>query len=185
MKVRKKGENLTGESPLILPPKRKKQASYASLNIAYRRALKKAGLTKKSMGQHILHPHTLRKWFRTSLEGVLTRSQIERLMGHLSTEYLDGSHFRPPEKDLLEAYRRAIPNLTILEGLMSEELQKQQLIRQASVFMPEEKLRLLKEILARSKTVDEAITEFKRLKDPTFEPTEENRMRLGWSRKAN
>lgn len=55
MKARKKGGNLTGESSLILPPKRKKRSSYASLNLAYRGALKKAGLTEKSVGQHILH----------------------------------------------------------------------------------------------------------------------------------
>lgn len=29
-------------------------------------------------------------------------------------------------------------------------------------------------IAARAKTVDKAVTEFKRLKDPTFEPVEEN-----------
>lgn len=129
--------------------------------MAYRRALGRANQTEKSRDRHVLYTHTLRKWFRTQLEGIMIRSQIERLMGHYNNEYLDGSFFRPTEKDLLEAYRRAISNLTILEDIEREEFQKQLLLKQASIFLSEEKLRTLKDILAMAKTFEEDAEEFR------------------------
>lgn len=164
---KKTGEIINSESPLIRSPQTKNKPAYYTINIAYRRALRRAELTEKSRDRYILHTHTLRKWFRTQLEGVMTRSQIERLMGHSSSEYLDGSYFRPPEKELLETYRRAIPNLTILEDIASEDFQKQMLLKQASLFISDEKLRILKDILARSKSFDEGVEEFRKLRDNT------------------
>ncbi len=116
--------------------------------------------------------HKMRKYFRTSLEGTHTKSQIERLIGHVSGEYLDGPYFRPPEADMVEAYRRAIPSLTVLEDTQSEEYQKKQLLTNASLFLSEEKLRAFKELLARSATLDDAVEEFKKLGQ---EPQRQNR----------
>lgn len=162
----KKGEELTEESPLIKPPI-SPRPTYQTIVHCYIRTLRKAGLTKKSSRYFVLHLHTLRKFFRTNLEAILTKSQIERLMGHVSTEYLDGSYFRPLEREMLENYRRALPNLTIIEDVQSEEYQKKQLLRLATVTpgITEEKLRKLKEILARAKTIDEGIAEFKRFQE--------------------
>lgn len=161
---KKNGEVLTEDSPLIKPPQ-SETATYACIRLSYNRTLRRAGLTKKSMSYYVLHIHSLRKFFRTQLEAILTRSQIERLMGHVSSEYLDGSYFRPPEKDMLQNYRNALPNLTILEDVESEEFQKKQLLRQAALILPEDKLRMLKDILARTKNIDEAVHEFRRFKD--------------------
>jgi len=52
-----------------------------------------------------------------------------------------------------------------LEDVQSEEFQKKQLLRQAALILPEEKLRTLKEILARTKNLDEAIQKFRRFKE--------------------
>jgi len=125
--------------------------------------------------------HTLRKWFRTQLEGVMTSSYIERLLGHVSTEYLDGAYFKPPEADMVAAYRRAIPNLTILEDIQSEEFQKRQLLRQAALLLPQDKLKLLQEILARERSIDVAVDEFRKLRTESGPqvPPEERLRRLG------
>ena len=39
------------------------------------------------------------------------------------------------------------------------------MLRQAALILPEEKIRRLKDILARAKTIDEAIQEFRRFKE--------------------
>jgi hypothetical protein len=161
---KKKGEILTEESPLIKPTM-KKNTNYESIRHSYLRTLKKAGLTEKSQRFHMLHLHSLRKFFRTNLEAILTESQIERLLGHVSTQYLDGSYFRPPERDMLENYRRAIPALTIMTDVQNDDYQKKQLLRQAALLLDSDKLGRLKEILARGKDVDEGIKEFRRLQE--------------------
>jgi integrase len=165
---KKKGEVLSEESALIKPAMNQ-TANYDSIRHSYTRTLRKAGLTVMSQRFHILHIHTLRKYFRTNLEAILTRSQIERLMGHVSTEYLDGSYFRPPEKDMLENYRRAIPNLTVMIDVQNEDYQKKQLLRQAALLLDSDKLSRLKEILARSKTVDSAVEQFRRFQEESEE----------------
>lgn len=160
---RKKGETLTPESPIINPPIAD-QTRYSALARAYARTLVRAGLNEKSRGYHVLHLHTLRKWFRTQLEGAMTSSYIERLLGHVSGEYLDGAYFRPPDSDMVEAYRRAIPNLTIFEDVLSEEFQRKMLKRQAKLTLSPEEYRRFEEILARSKNADEAMDKFQKLK---------------------
>ncbi|MDI6904758.1 MAG: hypothetical protein QMD13_04630 [Candidatus Bathyarchaeia archaeon] len=52
-----------------------------------------------------------------------------------------------------------------MEDVQSEEFQKKQLLRQAALILPEEKLRTLRDILARAKNVDEAVQEFRRFQD--------------------
>ncbi len=100
----RQGEELTSESWVL------GKLSYHGLRVAWSRLLKKVGLTEKSGGQHIYHFHTLRKYFRTFCG--LDERVRERLMGHKG-KYLDDSYFRPPEKDVLNAYLEAIPHLTI------------------------------------------------------------------------
>jgi integrase len=171
LKKRRGEEDLTGDSLLINPPISDK-STYSGFRQAYVRALQNAGLDKKSYGFHVLRIHALRKFFRTSLEGTMTRSQIERLMGHVSGEYLDGSYFRPPESDMVEAYRRAIPSLTVLEDVQSEEFQKKQLLRDASLILSSEKLKLLTELLARTTNIDEGIEEFRKLQEAPTNQTD-------------
>jgi hypothetical protein len=168
---RSKGEELKPESPLIKPI-RARAITYESIRFSYARTLKRAGLSKKCQKFNVLHLHSLRKFFRTNLEAIMTRSMIERLMGHVSSEYLDGSYFRSPEKDMLEAYRKAIPNLMIMEDVVSEDFQKKQLLRQAALILGEDKLSMLKDILARTKNLDQAVSEFRKFKDEPNAETE-------------
>ena len=140
------------------------------------RLLRKADKAQKKRKFHQLHFHTLRKFFRTNLElaGVST-SFRERLLGHKG-EYLDEAYFKPQMQALLNEYRKAIPNLTILEPLADyEEIRKKQLLDTARLMgFGEEKLRRLEEVLARAKTTDEAIEEFKKLSENPTDPQQKN-----------
>jgi hypothetical protein len=68
---------------------------------------------------------------------------------------------------LLNEYRKAVPNLTILEPLAEyEDIRKRQLLDIARLMgFGEEKLKRLEEVLERAKTTDEAIEEFKKLSE--------------------
>jgi len=138
-----------------------------AIRARWNRLLRKADRAQKKRKFHQLHFHTLRKYFRTNLElaGVST-SFRERLLGHKG-EYLDESYFKPQMQELLNEYRKAIPNLTILEPLAEyEDIRKRQLLDTARLMgFGEEKLKRLEEVLARAKTTDEAIKEFKKLSE--------------------
>jgi integrase len=138
-----------------------------AIRARWNRLLRKADKAQKKRKFHQLHFHTLRKYFRTNLElaGVST-SFRERLLGHKG-EYLDESYFKPQMQELLNEYRKAIPNLTILEPMADyEEIRKKQLLDTARLMgFGEEKLKRLEEVLARAKTTDEAIEEFKKLSE--------------------
>lgn len=79
------------------------------------RLLGKAGLAQKTAGWHVLHLHTLRKYFKTEgeISGMPT-PMVETLMGHTGRG-LDPSYWRPREPDVVAAYRKAVPNLTVSE----------------------------------------------------------------------
>ena len=171
-KRRRNGERLTPESPLIKAPM-SEGFSYQSVKHAYHRTLEKAGLDMKSRRVRVLHLHSLRKFFRSQVEGILTKSVREAMMGHVATEYLDRNYLRIPLPRLVQEYRKAIPALTIFEDVQSEEFQKRQLLRQASLLLPEEKLGMLREILARTVDLDDAVEEFRKLRE---EPDDEARV---------
>jgi len=147
-----------------------------AIRARWNRLLKKANKAQKKRKFHSLHFHTLRKFFRTNLElaGVST-SFRERLLGHKG-EYLDEAYFKPQMQALLNEYRKAIPNLTIIEPLAEyEEIRKRQLLDTARLMgFGEEKLKRLEEVLARAKTTDEAIEEFKKLSDDPDDPNRKN-----------
>ncbi len=158
------GEILGPESPLIKSPINKGNTTYTAVSTAWRRCLKRAGLDEKRRGVHVLHLHTLRKFFRSQVEGILTKSIREAMMRHVSGEYLDRNYLRIPLQDMAERYRKAVPALTIYEDVQGEEYQRKQLIRQAALLLPPDKLAKLKEILERTRTLDEAVEEFQKLK---------------------
>lgn len=99
------------------------------------------------------------------------------MRGHLIAEYLDQSYLRVPPIRLVQEYRRAIPALTIFEDLTSEDYQKRQLLRQAALLLPQDKMRLLQELLARSQNLDEAVDEFRKLRADSISVPPENRLR--------
>ena len=151
-----------------------------AIGMRWIRLLKKAGKTEKGRTFYKLHFHTLRKFFRTNLElAGVSRSFRERLLGHKG-EYLDTAYFKPQIQALLNEYRKAIPQLTILEPIGEyEEIRKRQLLDTAKLLgFGEERLKRLEEVLARAKNVDEAVEEFKRLKEEPEDRRNQNSVKI-------
>jgi integrase len=160
------GEHLTPDSPVIGDAYHKGQfQTVEGYERVWARLLRRAGLAQKSQSWFKLHIHTLRKYFRSNCVGV-DASYRERWMGHKGL-YLDMSYFKAEEPLHLAEYRKAIPHLTVYALPMEEKkFRSQMLIDFAKLQGYEEnQLKRLEEVLARAKDVDEAITEFRRLKD--------------------
>ncbi len=157
---------LKGLSKWLFPSRNGGPVRYETIQVAYARLLRKVGLDEKSHGQYVLHLHTLRKFFRTRLEGYLTRSEIEYLMGHLRKEYLDGSYFRPPSDDLIRRYKSAMDRLYILKSkeVKEEDIRKRTILDMAKLLgFPDEKIRMLENLLEK-KTIDQAIEEIRKFR---------------------
>jgi integrase len=160
------GETLTPDSPLFEDSQRQgKFVTLENFERVWYRLLKRAGLNEKSNRQYMLHVHTLRKYFRSNCVGV-DPSYRETWMGH-KAGYLDESYFRAEEQKHLAQYRLAVPHLTIYTTTTDEKnLRKKMLLDFAKLQgTPDEELKKLDEILARAKDVDEAIQEFRRLRE--------------------
>lgn len=87
-------------------------------------------------------------------------------MGHKGL-YLDMSYFKAEEPLHLAEYRKAIPHLTIYGKAKEEkELRTQMLLDFAKLqgYNPDQ-LKRLEDVLARAKNIDDAISEFRHLKD--------------------
>ena len=163
---KRKGERLTEESPLIGDSYYKGRfLTVLDFERVYYRLLKRAGLADKSQKWYQLHLHTLRKYFRSNCVGV-DPSYREHWMGHKGG-YLDESYFRAEEGRHLAEYRKAVPHLTVYSTPMEEkQLRGRMLIDFAKLQgYGENELKRLEEVLARAKSVDDALTEFKRFKE--------------------
>lgn len=174
LKERKRaGENLTNESPLITDDYNK--GTFLTRN-GYRgvwsRLLERSGLAEKSNRWFKLHIHTLRKYFRSNCKA--ETSYREFWMGHKGG-YLDESYFRAELEKHLTEYRKTMSELSIYTK--PEDQTWKTVIRtlaRAEGKFDEEKLKLLEEILARAKNMDEGIESFKKLKDKEFVDTQPN-----------
>ena len=154
------GAFIRGDSgPLALPA----NEWYNSVAQAWNQCLKRAGLDEKSGDVYVLHLHTLRKFFRSQVEGTLTKSIREAMMGHINSEYLDRNYLRIPEQEMANWYRKAVPALTVYENVQSEDYQRKQLLRQAALLLPPDKLEMLRNIMASERSLDEVVNEFRRL----------------------
>jgi hypothetical protein len=98
---------------MVTAPKKLKASGVKRL---IERALKAQGIRKSlEQGQRrheFQADHGFRKFFKTHAEQVMRPINVETLMGH-STGISD-SYYRPNERELLEDYLKAIPDLTIL-----------------------------------------------------------------------
>ena len=128
---KKKGENVTSESPLFTTNFRNNRGKFLNkrgLDVHWIDLLKKAFLNEKSKRFHVLHFHTLKKYAETQfINAGCNPSYREFWLAH-SGQYLESSYFRGEEQKHLEEYRKAIPHLSILEGqlvLSREELRKE------------------------------------------------------------
>ena len=91
----------------------------------WKNALHKAGLNgrDKSTSREVLHPHVLRKFFRTQLGSVITVDIIEALMGHEG--YLTEVYRKYSLKDLAKFYLEGEPALMVFTDTQKVvELQK-------------------------------------------------------------
>jgi hypothetical protein len=107
-------------------PKKLKAAGVKRL---IERALKGQGLRKSLQEGQRRHEfqtdHGFRKFFKTHSEQAMRPINVEMLMGH-STGISD-SYYRPNERELLDDYLKAIPELTILpENQQHLQLRKQE-----------------------------------------------------------
>jgi integrase len=159
------GEVLTPESPLVTDYSHKCFIDGTAFEKVWKGLLKKAGLDQKSNSFHVLHVHTLRKYFRSYCIGI-DASYREHWMGHKGL-YLDMSYFKAEESLHLAEYRKAIRHLSVYAVPTDEnKLRSQMLLDFAKLqgYEPEQ-LKKLQEVLARAKDPDEAIEEFRKLKD--------------------
>jgi len=163
---KRRGEKLDDNRPLLVSQRTKQHFTPGAIRVRWNRLLKRAAKTERKRTYYVLHFHTLRKFFRTNLElAGVSKAFTERLLGH--KPYLDEAYFKPQIDMLAMQYRKAIPYLTIVEQAAEyEELRKRQLIDTARLLgFTEEKLRMLQEVLARAKNMDQAIEEFRKLQE--------------------
>ena len=169
------GEHLTPESPLISDAYHKgKFISIEAYEKVWARLLKRAGLNEKSNRWYKLHIHTLRKYFRSNCIGI-DASYREHWMGHKGL-YLDASYFKAEEPLHLAEYRKAVRHLTIYALPMEEKKLRSQMLLDFAKLQGYEadQLKKLEDALARAKDVDEAITEFRRLKEDSAKTSNGN-----------
>ena len=173
---KKNGEKITEESYLFVT-KYGEPYIGRTLEDLVRRAIHRHMKVKKLPGYKVnkydIHIHSFRKFFRTMLEVAgVKRSFREFLLGHKG-DYLDESYFRPFEEQVREEYKKAIPHLTILEVETPsiEEIRRKQLIDMAKLLgFSEEKIKKIEEILAKYKSVDEAMDEIRKLREEEMLP---------------
>ncbi len=108
-KRRKKGETLNDES-FVFVTKNGKKMSYQNLHFLLSNVFKK--FSKKEGKRYQLHPHVLRKFFKTQLIAAGVPSPIvDRLTGH--RRYLSEEYELYTEEQLREWYKKGMKNLTL------------------------------------------------------------------------
>jgi integrase len=160
------GEALTPESPLFTDRYYTgKWISCEDFERVWARLLHRANLAMKSNRWYVLHVHTLRKFFRSNCVGVDV-SFREKWMGHRGA-YLDLSYFRAEEQVHLAEYRKTVQGLTIYAAALDDKKIRSKMLVDFARLQgtPEDELKKLEDVLARAKTVDEGIQEFRRLKE--------------------
>jgi hypothetical protein len=125
-----------------------KKLSYDGIKKILNRALWDQGLRNVLSEGERRHDwkqaHGFRKFFKTRAEQVMNRSNVELLIGHSSG--LQGSYYKPTEKEVLEDYLKAIPLLTINDNNNVGNLKEQQeILEQKQVEKDQELERLRQE----------------------------------------
>jgi integrase len=179
-----RGEKLGPESPVISHDTRLgTPIGSKSVSKVWVRMVDRAGLGEKPRKHRLLRAHTPRKYFATALtsKGV-SPSAREKMMGHLAgfsdpNLALDSAYYRPVEEELLTEYRKGIPALTISKEAQTESFAKQQILNFAQAFVKDlspEVLKKMENILAKSKTVEDAIPELQRAMTPRMKTVRES-----------
>ena len=97
-------------------------------------AIKKARLNQRdpSTNRYKLHPHVLRKFFRTRLATVIPVDAVEVLMGH--DGYLTGAYRKYTMTDLIENYKKGEAVLTVFSDRHEIDKLKKSLGKQNTQF---------------------------------------------------
>ena len=152
------GEKVTPESPLIRVAKWSKAkakgvplpTSSKALRNELHRLWEKAGLRRKSgrKPHEVKAVHGFRKFFATKLENAgIGRLIIETLLGHRISVL--SNYYKPSDSELLEAYAKAIQELTISETLESRIKLKQEIAeKDKKIALLEKKYQALQEKLS-------------------------------------
>lgn len=108
---RRMGHTISDDSPVIATDDGRLM-NYFNLEVILRNAL--SVVAKKEGKRYTIHPHTLRKWFKTQLISAGVPGPIaDRLCGH--SRYMAEEYELYTEDKLAEWYKKAEPNLTIAE----------------------------------------------------------------------
>ncbi len=120
------GHSLDKDSPVIATD-RGKPLGYSTLQLILSNAFKPFSEVSRpaKKNSYSLHPHILRKWFKTQLIAAGVPGPIaDRLCGH--SRYMAEEYELFTEEQLRQWYLRAMPNLRIVTAASSEdELRKQ------------------------------------------------------------
>lgn len=130
---------------------------------AWKSALKKAGLFSQceETGRATIHPHGLRKYFRTYFGAAAGVDVAETLMGHQG--YLAGAYVRLTEQDLATAYAANAYVLTVSQG-GSGDLVRKMADLQARNDALEQQLRDVRQVVDERNSANEQIWS-----DPRFQ----------------
>jgi len=151
------GEKVTPESPLIRVAKWSKAkakgaplpTSSKALRNELHRLWEKAGLRRKSgrKPHEVKAVHGFRKFFATKLENAgIGRLIIETLLGHRISVL--SNYYKPSDSELLEAYAKAIQELTISEALESKaKLKREMAEKDKKIALLEKKYQALQQKL--------------------------------------
>jgi len=180
----KRGEKLGPESPVLIRSTRPIGPVVPNtIGRAWDRMVDRVGLGERSRRHRLLRPHSARKYYATALTRAgVSASARERMLGHFSgfsdpNLALDSAYYRPFEEELLLEYRKAIQTLSISEEVQTESFAKRQILDFARAFvkdLPPETLKKMENILAKSKTVEDAIPELQRAMTPRMKTVKES-----------
>jgi hypothetical protein len=176
---RSNGEVLTERSAIasVNPNLRRGQWGYDSEpeNRHIRETIVSRDIRSAMRPTYSYRPYVLRSFFSTRLlmavsEGVLSNSYRTYWMGHqgeMSARYSSNKSQLPSDliENMRESYKRCLPYL-LGTSVNEEEMRRKQMLDTARMLgYGDEKLARLKEILERSRTVDEAVEEFRKLEE--------------------
>jgi len=124
--------------------------------------------------------HDFRRYVETALESISMVDNWRRKIRGRKVKGEEAPYSQPAIEELRQKYREAIPALEFIrEQVNSEQMRRRQLLDTARLLgFGDERLRRLEEVLAKAKNVDEAIEEFKKLKDEAEDPPEENHVKI-------
>lgn len=156
-----------------VPPevRRRTPVKKRTLSEVVKRAARRAGIA----GWRDVYPHCLRKAFESALRNSgMDVDDREFLMGHV----LPGSRDAYYDRSKVEELRAKYARVSFFPHRQTEELRKRQIIDMAKLLgFPEDKIRRIEEILAKYKSVDEAMDEIRKLREEVTLPNGGRRYR--------